>query len=79
MAKSEKPTLLYRATLSHMIHNHNCKLKNGFTEEDCLRSVNQQVSSTAVVDFFRELTLNWQKLAYATVNQNLLPPKPLPS
>ncbi|MCH2204712.1 MAG: hypothetical protein MK132_02425 [Lentisphaerales bacterium] len=61
----EAYSLLYRATLSNMIHNHNCKLKNGFTEEDCLRSVTQQVSSTAVVDFFRELTLNWQKLAYA--------------
>ena len=57
-------SLLYRATLSRLVHHYDLPIKAGDTEGQCLhRSRSLQIP--ALFDYFNELTAVWQKLAYA--------------
>ncbi len=67
--------LLYRATLSGLMHQYHFKLKEGDTEQECADRV-QAASAPALREFVIDLTRVWQQLAYGhhppgseTVNQ----------
>jgi hypothetical protein len=60
----EGMALLYRATLSRLVHHHALPIKAGDTEGECLdRSRSLQIPT--LFDYLSELTAVWQKLAYA--------------
>jgi hypothetical protein len=56
--------LLYRAALSHMLHNDAVSIIDGDTEEDILRSASLRLNSERM-DYLRLLTRSWQTIAYA--------------
>lgn len=56
--------LLYRATLSRLIHQFSFEFAAGYTEQECV-SVVRRGSDPAVSDFLARLTRSWQRLAYA--------------
>ena len=56
-------SLLYRASLSHMIHHYEVPLNKGDTEGDCLHLVQKQVPKSQG-DYFSDLTQVWLKLAW---------------
>jgi hypothetical protein len=57
-------SLLYRATLSHLVTQENLELGPQATEEDCLRLCRKRVAPE-VGAFMTRLTLAWQRIAYA--------------
>lgn len=57
-------SLLYRASLARLVHEHQMDISDSSTEGECLR----QVASTRPpqeADYFRQLTGCWCRLAYA--------------
>lgn len=57
-------SLLYRATLSHLVTRENLELGPQDTEEDCLRLCRKRLAPE-VGAFMTRLTLAWQRIAYA--------------
>jgi hypothetical protein len=55
--------LLYRALLSHLLHEHNMALKAADTEGEVLQRV-AQLHQPALLAFSKTLTLHWQNMAY---------------
>ncbi len=60
----EALSLLYRAALSHLIHEDQVLLKDSHTEAECVALCRRQVI-TSRSDFFQNLTQHWITLAYA--------------
>ncbi len=54
--------LLYRATISRLMLDHQVIFRDSYTELECIRQVQQQAASLAA--FFRQLTFAWLQLAY---------------
>jgi len=57
-------SLLYRGALLSLVTRHHLELPDSATEEDCLRLMVAQHRG-ARADYFAELTLCWQRIAYA--------------
>lgn len=57
-------SLLYRATLSHLVTRENLEFGAHATEEDCLRLCRRRLAPE-VGAFMTRLTLVWQRVAYA--------------
>lgn len=57
-------SLLYRATLSKFIHQHQCVFSDSDTEGECLTIIQQQVGEN-LGQFAQQLTQRWQLQAYA--------------
>jgi hypothetical protein len=55
--------LLYRALLSHLLHDFDMALKPADTEGQVLQRV-EQLQQPALLAFSRTLTLHWQNMAY---------------
>ncbi|MFJ7282953.1 DUF4129 domain-containing protein [Pseudomonas sp. NPDC099000] len=55
--------LLYRALLSHLLHDHNMALKPADTEGEVLQRV-EQLHQPALLAFSKSLTGHWQNMAY---------------
>ena len=55
--------LLYRALLSHLLHDHHMALKPADTEGEVLRRV-EQLQQPALLAFSKTLTGHWQNMAY---------------
>ena len=55
--------LLYRALLSHLLHDCNMALKPADTEGEVLERV-EQLQQPALLDFSKKLTGHWQNMAY---------------
>lgn len=55
--------LLYRALLSHLLHDHHMALKPADTEGEVLRRV-EQLQQPALLAFSKTLTDHWQNMAY---------------
>ena len=55
--------LLYRALLSHLLHEHNMALKAADTEGEVLQRV-AQLHQPDLLAFSKTLTLHWQNMAY---------------
>jgi len=56
--------LLYRATLSGLIHKFNFEFYDGYTEQECVDVVSTG-SEEKLGDFVKDLTRTWQLIAYA--------------
>lgn len=56
--------LLYRATLSRLIHRFAFEFYAGYTEQEC-ESVVKQGNNKVMSDYLSQLTRVWQQLAYA--------------
>ncbi|MGQ9426317.1 DUF4129 domain-containing protein [Gilvimarinus sp. F26214L] len=56
--------LLYRATLSHLIHQCSCNFRPGHTEQECVAIVARTEDHT-LSSYLGRLTVLWQQLAYA--------------
>ncbi|MET0066253.1 MAG: DUF4129 domain-containing protein [Candidatus Thiodiazotropha sp.] len=56
--------LLYRATLSRLVHRHQLEIHEGDTEGSCLARA-RRLSKPGLLDYFTDLTGHWQRLAYA--------------
>ncbi|MCZ6617196.1 MAG: DUF4129 domain-containing protein [Gammaproteobacteria bacterium] len=59
----EAISLIYRASLSTLIHDFHCEFKEGDTEGDCLRKAPRSPGEVAAL--FRKLTRIWLLAAYA--------------
>lgn len=57
-------SLLYRASLSHLLHDYDCHLQSSFTEQECLLAA-KKLPQLSLVKLMGELTQSWQQLAYA--------------
>ena len=57
-------SLLYRASLSHLLHDYDCHLQSSFTEQECLLAA-EKLPQISLVKLMAELTHSWQQLAYA--------------
>ncbi|UVL39265.1 DUF4129 domain-containing protein [Pseudomonas sp. B21-040] len=55
--------LLYRALLSHLLHDHHIALKPADTEGEVLQRV-EQLQQPALLTFSKNLTRHWQNMAY---------------
>jgi hypothetical protein len=55
--------LLYRALLSHLLHDFNIPLKAADTEAQVLQRV-EQLQQPALLAFSQNLTVHWQNMAY---------------
>jgi len=62
-------SLLYRATLTRLVHDHHVKIPDSATEGECRHIVSAQ-RPAAEAEFFAHLTTNWVACAYGHV----LPP-----
>ncbi len=60
----EALSLLYRGSLSRLVHEHHFDLRDSATEGEVLGLVRRK-SLPAVADYFSTLTAAWQQLAYA--------------
>lgn len=60
----EALSLLYRGSLSRLVHEHELDLRESATEGEALRLV-QRRRLPVITDYFAQLTLAWQQLAYA--------------
>ncbi|MET0122234.1 MAG: DUF4129 domain-containing protein [Candidatus Thiodiazotropha sp. 6PLUC9] len=56
--------LLYRATLSQLVHAYALPIHEGATEGECLNQ-SQTLAQPGISNYFAELTAAWQQLAYA--------------
>ncbi|MEW8050246.1 MAG: hypothetical protein AB2792_03435 [Candidatus Thiodiazotropha sp.] len=63
-------SLLYRAALSVLIHDHAIEIVEGSTEGECLSSVRGVIADDSTV-YFSRLTAMWQQIAYG----HMQPPK----
>jgi hypothetical protein len=63
-ALREGLALLYRASLSRLVHHHAVAIKAGDTEGQCLHR-SRSLQNPALLNYLTELTTVWQKLAYA--------------
>lgn len=57
-------SLLYRCSLSKLIHDGKLSIRAGDTEGDCLRA-SKPILSTQTYDYFSRLTNLWQNVVYA--------------
>jgi hypothetical protein len=57
-------SLLYRGTLSTLLHRDSVELVGGDTEEDCMRKSMRQIPAPALA-YLARLVVAWQRLAYA--------------
>ncbi|MDR6916132.1 hypothetical protein J2X66_003001 [Pseudomonas sp. 3296] len=55
--------LLYRALLSHLLHDHHMALKTADTEGEVLQRI-EQLQQPALLAFSKTLTRHWQNMAY---------------
>jgi len=55
--------LLYRALLSHLLHDHHIALKTADTEGEVLQRI-EQLQQPALLAFSKTLTRHWQNMAY---------------
>ncbi|CRL50925.1 DUF4129 domain-containing protein [Pseudomonas sp. URMO17WK12:I11] len=55
--------LLYRALLSHLLHDHYIALKTADTEGEVLQRI-EQLQQPALLAFSKTLTRHWQNMAY---------------
>ncbi|MHC8291013.1 DUF4129 domain-containing protein [Pseudomonas sp. XS1P51] len=55
--------LLYRALLSHLLHDYNIALKSADTEGEVLERI-EQLQQPALLAFSKKLTGHWQNMAY---------------
>lgn len=60
----EALSLLYRAALSHLVHQDQVPLEESHTENECVALCRRTVD-TFRADYFQQLTRHWIKLAYA--------------
>lgn len=60
----EAVALLYRATLSSLIHQYSFEFYAGFTEQECMAVV-ERGNNSALSQYVEQLTRLWQRLAYA--------------
>ena len=67
--KREALSLLYRASLQVLVNQEHIKLNDAFTEGECVRQVKQTANKT-ISQYFKVLTNNWQRLAYANQEPN---------
>jgi len=56
--------LLYRGTLSTLLHRDSVELVGGDTEEDCMQKSMRQIPAPALA-YLARLVAAWQRLAYA--------------
>lgn len=56
--------LLYRATLSRLIHQFSFEFSAGYTEQECVTVV-ERSNNRALSNYLLRLTRSWQQLAYA--------------
>ena len=59
----EATSLLYRGTLSRLIHQYQFSFKQGDTERDCVHLVRKHTEK-AVTQYFIQLTAAWELVAY---------------
>src|SRR5690606_633487 len=59
----EALALLYRATLSRLVHHHGFEFSAGHTEQECVSLVRDR-AAPALSDFMARLTQSWQLMAY---------------
>ena len=55
--------MLYRALLSHLLHDYNMALKPADTEGEVLERV-KHLQQPALLTFSKKLTGHWQNMAY---------------
>lgn len=60
----EALSLLFRASLSHLVHHADLAINDSSTEGECLRLVTQ-TRPASEVSYFQQLTRHWLLLAYA--------------
>ena len=65
----EALSLLYRASLYHLVTQQHLNVHDSFTEGECVAQV-QRSAPAATADYFRTLTRHWQALAYAAMIPN---------
>lgn len=63
-------SLLYRASLSHLVSQHQLELLNSSTEQEALSAV-QALQQQHLFHYFQQLTHYWQRLAYGHLAPNL--------
>ena len=56
-------SLLYRASLSHLLHDYKCPLSSSYTEEECLAAT-KALQIKPLSQLMSLLTRYWQQLAY---------------
>jgi hypothetical protein len=56
--------LLYRASLSVLVHERDVEIRDSDTEGDCVRRV-EKLGVPALADYFRSLVAAWGQIAYA--------------
>lgn len=61
----EAISLLYRATLVHLINERRMPFRSGFTEYDCFTSVKNAYPNTPLTNYFGKLSNAWEMIAYA--------------
>ncbi|MCU7870859.1 MAG: DUF4129 domain-containing protein, partial [Candidatus Thiodiazotropha sp. (ex Lucinoma borealis)] len=59
-------SLLYRASLSVLVHVYSLQISEGATEGECLENAQGFVKDD-LNDYFTQLTRVWQKLAYGHI------------
>jgi len=64
---TEALSLLYRGALTTLVHRDGINLRGSSTEGDCLRIVARHTDKVSATtrEFFQQLTLQWQIVAYA--------------
>ena len=68
-------SLLYRACLHQLVHEHQMDIHESFTEGECLSHV-KALAPAPLAEYFAQLTGNWQRLAYAQIppgSEQMLP------
>jgi len=60
----EATSLLYRASLIWYIDNSNARIKEGYTELECLTQISKYAKKSSQ-KYLQSLTYNWRALAYA--------------
>ncbi|MGH1485564.1 MAG: DUF4129 domain-containing protein [Cellvibrionaceae bacterium] len=55
--------LLYRASLSHLLHDYKCPLSSSYTEQECLTAT-KTLQIKPLSQLMSSLTRCWQQLAY---------------
>ncbi len=61
----EAISLLYRATLIHLINEKRLPFRSGFTEYDCFTTVKNAYPNTPLTNYFGKLSNAWETIAYA--------------
>lgn len=60
-------SLLYRATLARLMHSHNVKFRESYTEGECLRVAKEHIEQ-GTYDYLADITYCWQNLAYGHIS-----------